>query len=59
MAKNNKHLLAGSLGIPGVLLSEIIIFAMVMALFLVEGGGIIIAEIVIGGLILLDRKSVV
>ena len=58
MAKNNEHILAGPLGFLGVLISEIIIFAMVMALFLVEGGGIIIAEIVIGGLILFVLNKV-
>lgn len=58
MAENNKHTLVGPIGIPVVLLLEVILFALVMAIFMVEGGWIIIAEIVFGGLFLYTYNKV-
>ena len=54
----NKSKLSGPLGIPVVLLVEIIIFVWVMAIYLVEGGWILIAEVVLAVLLIFVMKKV-
>ena len=58
MTENSKHKLAGPLGIPFVLLLEAVVFFAVMAIFLIEGGWILIAEIIVGAAILILLKKV-
>ena len=57
MAEKSNHKLTGPLGIPIVLLLEAVAFFAVMAIFLIEGGWILIAEVVVGFalLILLNK----
>jgi len=57
MTETSKQKLSGPLGIPVVLLLEALTFFAVMAIFLVEGGWILIAEVVAGAaiLVLLNR----
>lgn len=57
MTETSKQKLSGPLGIPVVLLLEAVTFFAVMAIFLVEGGWILIAEVVAGAaiLVLLNR----
>jgi ABC-type branched-subunit amino acid transport system permease subunit len=45
---NDKNTLKGPIGIILVLVLEVILFALLMAIFLIEGGWILIAEIVLG-----------
>jgi branched-chain amino acid transport system permease protein len=52
MNKKNAFNLTGPLGIPVILLIEVIAFSLVMAVFLIEGGWILIAEIILGAGIL-------
>lgn len=52
MNEKNRVNLAGPLGIPVILLIEIVGFFVVMAIFLIEGGWILIAEIILGAFIL-------
>jgi ABC-type branched-subunit amino acid transport system permease subunit len=55
---NNKNTLKGPVGIILVLAIEAILFALFMALFLVEGGWILIGEIVLGAAVMyLLRKN--
>jgi ABC-type branched-subunit amino acid transport system permease subunit len=55
---NNKNTLKGPVGIILVLAIEVILFALFMALFLVEGGWILIGEIVLGAAVMyLLRKN--
>jgi ABC-type branched-subunit amino acid transport system permease subunit len=53
MEEKNKGTLAGPLGIPVVLLIEAIAFALVMAIFMIKSGWILIADIILGTVILL------
>ena len=57
MTEIGKHKLSGPLGVLAVLLLEAVLFFAVMAIFLIEGGWVLIAEIVVGVaiLILLNR----
>ena len=57
MAEKNKSLLSGPLGILVVLGIEIIAFALVMAIFLVEGGWILIVEVVLAGALTFAAKK--
>jgi ABC-type branched-subunit amino acid transport system permease subunit len=55
---NNKNTLKGPVGIILVLAIEAILFALFMALFLIEGGWILIGEIVLGAAVMyLLRKN--
>jgi len=58
MTENSKHKLAGPMGIPFVLLLEAVVFFAVMAIFLIEGGWILIAEIIVGAAVLILLKKV-
>ena len=58
MAENKKSTMSGPLGILVVLAVEIIVFALVMAIYMVEGGWILIAEVVFVGLLFFASKKV-
>ena len=58
MAENKKSTMSGPLGILVVLAIEIIVFALVMAIYMIEGGWILIAEVVLVGLLVLASKKV-
>lgn len=50
--------MTGPLGIPVILLIEVAVFALVMAIFMIEAGWIMIADVIIGaGFLLLLNKS--
>lgn len=57
MTDSNRSKLAGPLGIPVILLIEAVAFFLIMAIFLVKGGWILIAEVILGAfiLVLLNR----
>ena len=58
MAEKNKSTMSGPLGILVVLIVEIIIFALVMAIYLVEGGWILIAEVALAGILAFAARKV-
>ncbi len=57
MSEKKAFNLTGPLGIPVILLIEVVAFFLVMAIFLIEGGWILIAEIVLGAGILFFLKK--
>jgi len=58
MAEKNKSTMSGPLGILVVLIVEIIVFALVMAIYLVEGGWILIAEVALAGILVFAARKV-
>lgn len=52
MTNTNRSKLAGPLGIPVILLIEAVAFFLVMGIFLIEGGWVLIAEVILGAFIL-------
>jgi len=57
MAEKNNSTMSGPLGILVVLLVEIIVFALVMAIYLVEGGWILIAEVAVAGILVFAARK--
>ena len=58
MAEKKNNTMSGPLGIPVVLLVEIIVFVLVMAIYMVEGGWILIAEVALFGILAFAAKKV-
>ncbi len=58
MTEISEHKLSGPIGVLAVLLLEAVAFFAVMAIFMIEGGWVLIAEIVIGAAILILLKRV-
>lgn len=50
--------MTGPLGIPVILLIEVVVFALVMAIFMIEAGWIMIADVIIGAAFLLLLNKV-
>lgn len=52
MDAKKTNAMTGLLGIPVILLIEVVVFALVMAIFMIEAGWIIIADVIIGAVFL-------
>jgi len=52
MDAKKTNVMTGPLGIPVILLIEVVVFALVMAIFMIEAGWIIIADVIVGAVIL-------